>query len=145
MAVSGIKLNLPKESIITALTESKGVISRTALRLDVSEVYLRKRIKEFPDVEQLLEDLRFNYETKLLDMAEDCVVTAMSRQDSDPNNALKSAFFVLNSRGQERGYSNTLADQSKNQKIVFEVNYPNATNSQDSVKILPEIVSNPDS
>lgn len=110
MATPGVKADISKESIVSTLKECKGIISKSAKKLDVSESYLRKRIKEWVDVVELLADLRHNFEELLLDMAENCVASAMSNQKEDPGNALKSSMFVLNSRGAQRNWSNTLAN-----------------------------------
>lgn len=140
--VPGTKFNPPKATIVTVLKDAKGVITTAAKKLDVAPHTLRLFINKDPELVELLANLRHNFEDTLLDMAENTVLYALSKRDEDPNNAIKSAFFVLNSKGQPRGWSNTLQDANKNQKIVFEVNYPN---SEDQIKISPETLPATDS
>ncbi len=142
MSVSGVKFNPPKSTIITVLKEAKGVITAGAKKLDVAPHTLRLFINKDPELVELLANLRNNFDDNMLDMAENTLLYALSKREEDPGNAVKSAFFVLNSKGQSRGWSNTLQDPNKNQKIVFEVNYPNAN---DSIKVSSETLSTPDS
>ena len=143
MAVQGVKFDPPKSTIISILKDSKGVITTASKKLDVAPHTLRLHIKKDPELVELLDNLRNNFEDNLLDMAENTVLYALSKRDEDPNNAIKSAFFVLNSKGQNRGWSNTLQDVNKNQKIVFEVNYPDK-NPNDSIAVSHQALSTPD-
>lgn len=135
MATSGVPWKVDKQVIIDALKQAKGRLTYAARQLDVRYETLKKKIDADPELTEIVSLLRNDFEHTILDMAENCVAFAMSKQAEDPGNALKSAFYVLNSRGQERGWSNTLADSNKNQKIVFEVNY---TNDSDPVQISPK-------
>ena len=128
MATPGVKLNLTKDAIVSSLKEAKGIISQAAKKLDIAGYTLRKKIKEYPDVQELLAALRHDYENAIIDMAEHCVAVAMYRQAEDPCNALKAGIFTLNSRGKSRGWNNTFLDNSasvsqvdiENQKMVIQ-------------------------
>ena len=110
MATSGIAWNPPKETIITVLKECKGVLTHAAKKFDVTPLTLRRKVQQDDELVELLKNLREDYETVMLDMAENCVAFAMSQQTKRPEQALKASFFVLNSKGKTRGWSNTFTD-----------------------------------
>lgn len=109
MATSGSPWICEKSTIVLAIKKHHGKLTKVADELQVHYQTLKRRIDSDSELQELVQDLRNGFVNKLLDAAEGCVLTAMENQDLDPNNALKSAFFVLNSRGQERDWSNTNA------------------------------------
>lgn len=114
MATSGSAWVCETAKIIEALKNHKGRVTYAAKALDVAYITLKKKIDADPELTQLVSDLRNDFENTLLDLAENVVGRAMQDQDNDPNNALKSAFFTLNSKGKTRGWTNTIADIQMN-------------------------------
>lgn len=104
MGIPGVPLNISKDSIKEALKKSKGVMSRAYKMLDCSHYYLYKRVRGDEELNELLKELRAEYEQTLLDEAENTLLFAISRRDTDLGSALKSSFYVLNNKGRERGY-----------------------------------------
>ena len=92
-----------------ALRKTKGRLTYACKELNVKYDTLKNRIDKDEELTKLVSQLRNHFENSLLDLAEGVVNKAMEDQETDPNNALKSAFFTLNSRGTSRGWSNTLA------------------------------------
>lgn len=113
MATPGSPWKGTRQQIEKAIKDHKGKLTYAARSLGIGYNCLRKRIDPDPELTQLVSDLRNDFESTILDVAEDAVIEAIKRQDNDPNNALKSAFFVLNSRGQARGWNNTLTINDK--------------------------------
>lgn len=107
MGTPGVPWIVEKDTISDALKKTKGRIEPAAKILGVAGFTLRRRLTEYPDLQELVTQLRSSFEQALLDQAEDTIEHAMNQTPTDLNNALKSAFFVLNSKGKERGWTNT--------------------------------------
>jgi len=107
VAVPGRLWEHKKSDIEEALKKRRGLVTKAAKDLKVKYDTIMKYINEDPELVELLHKLRTEYEEVLLDTAEDVLMHTMSKIDTDPNNALKSSFFVLNSKGDKRGYKNT--------------------------------------
>lgn len=117
MGTSGSPWIVEKDVIIAALKKAKGRISHASKTLDVHPYTLRKRIKEHPDLVELLSDLRNHFEEDLLDAAEDCITQAMDQPDI--NHALKAAMYTLNSRGKGRNWCNTyMPGKTENNALI---------------------------
>lgn len=99
--------NPPKENIIAMLKKHNGLIIRAAEEFKINRHTLARKIKEDPELVELVENLKYDYQEGLLDLAEETLNYALVQKGQDINAALKSAFFTLNSRGQSRGYNNT--------------------------------------
>lgn len=99
--------NPPKQTIIDMLKKHNGLIIRAAQEFKIHRQTLGKKIKEDPELVELVENLKYDYQEGLLDLAEEALNYALEQKNQDINAALKSAFFTLNSRGQSRGYNNT--------------------------------------
>ena len=138
MGTPGVPFDVPKDKIVTALKNAKGVIEKTAIELKYAPNTVLRHIKKDPELVELLANLRSDYEETLLNLAEGVVETALRNHATDANNAVKMAMFTLNARGRERGWDNTLQDLNKNQKIEFTVNYSN--DSEHPIKILSEAI-----
>lgn len=118
MATMGTEWKYDKEQIAQALNKTKGRITHACRELNVGYRLLKKVIDKEPDLAELLENLRADFENTILDMAENCVAIAMSRQLEQPKSALTSAMYTLNSKGLERGWTNTLSDAPPNDKNI---------------------------
>ncbi len=111
MGTPGVPWVVTKEQLQQALKDHKGKISYVAKYFNVGYRCARRRIESDPELVQLMSDLRNEFEQTILDIAESTVAKTMTKLEEDTTNALKSAFFVLNSRGRERGWNNTLSEQ----------------------------------
>lgn len=127
MATSGTPWIIEKDKIVEELKKTAGRMTHTARNLGVSYMTLQKKVKEDPEIEKLVSDLRNNYEETMLDIAEDTIAYAMGMRREDLTNANKAAFFVLNSKGASRGYQNT--HNYKQDIRVQTVNYSDKKNS----------------
>lgn len=108
MATPGSPWIVNKTQIVQALKEQKGRLTYVARFFNVDYKTLRKKIDEDSELTELVSDLRNDFENTILDKAESCVLNAID--SSDLNNSLKSAFYVLNSKGKVRGWTNTLTE-----------------------------------
>lgn len=99
----GVPWNPNKTVVLDALKRSDGVITFAAEALGVCRATLFTYVSKHPDVKEFVDSMRYSYDTKLLDGAENVLKKAIEGVDLDK--ALKSAFFVLNNKGSERGYS----------------------------------------
>lgn len=118
MATPGSKWTVKKSAIVEALKEKKGRLTYVARHFNVKYETLKKKIDADPELIELVSNLRNDFENTILDMAENCVAVAIGNQKEDPSNALKSAFYVLNSKGKSRGWSNTLISTENTISIV---------------------------
>ena len=100
---TGVPWNPKKDVVLDAIKRSDGVITLAAEALGVCRYTLHLYVKANPDVKEFLDSMRYSYDTALLDGAESVLKTAIKSPDLDK--ALKSAFFILNNKGAERGYS----------------------------------------
>ena len=101
----GVKWICKKETIVIALKASSGVVSRASKALGVTHNTLLKRIRQHDDLLELLDELRHEFEETMLDKAESVLVHALKQFEGDLANSLKSCFYVLNNKGEKRGYS----------------------------------------
>lgn len=116
MGTSGSPWIVEKSAIIKAIKVNKGKVTHAADYLDVSYKTLNLRIKEDPELIQLVQDERNTAKYNLVYSAEETISDAMKNRSADMTNALKGAFFVLNSIGDIEGYKNT---QKQEQTITF--------------------------
>lgn len=112
MGTPGVPWEVPREKIEQALKKQKGRLTYACKDLNCTYRVLKKHIDEHPDLQELLVRLRNEFDCTLLDMAESSLVRGMS--ESDPNAYLRSAFYVLNHKGKDRGYNHPEALAQKN-------------------------------
>lgn len=105
MATPGVPWDCKDSVIVEHLKKAKGRLTYACKTLNVHYETLKKRIDKTPELQKILSELRNELDTTLLDSAENCLLYAMSKQDQDLGNALKSSFYVLNNKGKDRGYS----------------------------------------
>lgn len=116
MGVPGVPLNIPKESIATAIKNNNGRMNKIALSLDIGITTARKYISQDAELMALLHDYRQHRDENLLEGAEDTLQKAFDRNDEDMSSALKATIFVLNNKGKSRGYTppnSTVDDETK--------------------------------
>ncbi len=117
MATPGTPWIVKKSTIVQVLKRTKGRISRAAKALGVAHVTLRLKIDADPELVKLLQDLRNDFDSVLVDAAENTLLYAVKNSKKDLTNALKSSFFVLNNKGKERGYSAKNNPNNQNQAL----------------------------
>ena len=105
MATPGSGWVVTRQEIVERLKLYGGRLVKTAKSFGVKYDTLRKKIDPDPELVQLVSDLRNDYDHTLLDEAEDTLSYALAKRKKDMTNALKCAFYVLNNKGIERGYS----------------------------------------
>jgi len=120
MGTSGKRWNVTKETIVTTLKQTQGRLSHASKALNVSHNTLLKRIREHPDLEELLDDLRNDFSESMIDEAEGVIVSAMSKKNEDMGSALKASFYTLNNKGESRGYSSKNNPNAPSQGITFD-------------------------
>lgn len=119
MACPGVKLGLERSLIVDTIKLYRGRLLPAAKALKIDRKSLRKYIENDKDLSEMLAELRCDYDENLKDKAEDCLERAMD-QTSDIGNSLKSAFFVLNNKGEDRGYRPPQVTQYGDMKITPE-------------------------
>ena len=117
MASPGVPLKWKKHEIVDSIKKHKGRLTKVAKELGCSYMTIRNHTDPHPEVVELIKHLRTDWNENLLDAAEDTLTDALERRDSDMNNALKSAFFVLNNKGKERGFTPPTKNESEENKV----------------------------
>lgn len=112
MATSGSPWIIDKQDIIDTIKRRKGVLRHVAKDLNVAPTTLLKKINSDPEIVQLVKDERNAVHEISLDESEETILYAMQNREIDLSNALKSAFFTLNSKGESRGWKNTNANSN---------------------------------
>ena len=105
MGTPGVKFDRPKSEIVEAIIKNNGKLTKVAKQLRCCYETVRKYTDDDPEIVQLIHNLRQEYDENLCDLAEDTLTDAMDARVGDMANALKSAFFVLNNKGRNRGYN----------------------------------------
>ena len=105
MATSGVKWEFDRDHLILVLKKHKGRIVHTAEEMKISRRTLRKYLDQDEELNDLIAELRTDFEETLLDKSENVLEKALDQHDL--SHALRSAFFVLDSKGESRGYKNT--------------------------------------
>ena len=132
MATQGSLWICDTSTIMEALKKQRGRLTYACKDLKVHYSTLKKRVDSDPELTQFVSDLRNEFENTLLDLAESVVGKAMNDQPNDPTNALKSAFFTLNSKGAVRGWTNTIADV---QNLPSKVDLENLRMENEALKL----------
>ena len=107
MGTSGVPWVQDRDVIIAHLKKAHGRVTHAARSLDISNETLRKKINSDPELKALLGEIRNEADELFLDTAENTLLLAMEKHD-DMTNALKASFYVLNSKGKTRNWTNTL-------------------------------------
>lgn len=105
MGTPGVKWNVSKAAIVKAIKKHKGKITYAARELDCDYTTIKKRINADPELIALIDEERNSFSELLLDSAEDTLLYGISNRQKDLGKALSSAFFVLNNKGKQRGYT----------------------------------------
>ena len=107
MAHGGIPISEQVESalIISTLKKNNGVISKAARELGLHRDTLTAFFNSSEELKEILKKARLDYVTSRLDICEEVMDTLMTRIDDDPNHAFKSAMYILNNHGKDRGYA----------------------------------------
>lgn len=87
--------NIEKKDLLDAISNSYGIISTVATRLNVNWNTARKYIK----ADQEATALFYGERNRMLDKAESCIVNALEEMD------VSTAKWYLSVKGKDRGYS----------------------------------------
>jgi len=101
MGTPGVPLAISRETLVTALKKHSGNKTKAAKDLDITRHCLHQKVIEDPELVKLVSDLRHSRDIWLCDKAEDALEKALD-SDIDINASLKSAFYVLNNKGNDR-------------------------------------------
>jgi hypothetical protein len=115
MGTPGVNFDKSKEDIEAALKNNKGILKNAAKELGYSRDCLLRHIKEYPDLVDLLKELRTGYNELVLDLAEDNILMHLEKGN------LTATFYTLNTRGRERGWiarDNSPAEEEKKQDLI---------------------------
>ncbi len=104
MGTQGVPLNIPKSLICEAIKKWNGKATLLARDLKCSYAAIKRIIDKDPELVQLMNDARIDKDNLLNDLAEDALQHCLEQVKDDRTNALKSAMYVLNSKGAERNY-----------------------------------------
>lgn len=133
MGTPGVPWNVTKDQIVASIKKQFGRLTYVARELDCDYSTVKKRVDKDPELQQILADARNGFGENLLDLAESALLKGLHSEES--NAYLKSAFFVLNNKGRERGYTPPSAaivpnDSSESIRIVIsDMKGSNARNS----------------
>lgn len=119
MATPGVPFDIPIATIVASIKKHKGRLGKVAQELKCHFCTIKKYTDKHPEVVELIKDLRRDWNETLLDAAEDTLTDAMDARIDDMGSALKSAFFVLNNKGRERGYIPPSQQESSERKYSF--------------------------
>lgn len=110
MGTPGVPFNIPKIVIVECIKKKKGIVTQICKSLDIAFDTFYKHIASDPDMKEVLDTARNDYDTTLCDMAETALMRALN-QSEDLSASLSSAKFVLNNKGKNRGYNPPNGDQ----------------------------------
>lgn len=116
MGTPGVPLNFDKAVITSAIKKHRGRLYNVAKELGCHYETVRKYTDPHPDLVELIANLRKDFDENLCNSAEDTLTDAMEGRKKDMASALRSAFFVLNNKGIDRGYTpphNMVKDDGK--------------------------------
>jgi len=103
MGTSGVPWNVDRDTIITAIEKNHGRLTYACRDLHCHYQTLKKRVDADEELQKIVTDARNQFLELLLDSAEDVLLTNL-QQKNDLNLANKTAYYVLNTRGRDRGY-----------------------------------------
>lgn len=115
MGTPGVKFDRSKLEIVEAIKKYNGRLTRVAKEFNCKYDTIRKYTDDDPEVVELIRSLRQHYKENICDDAEDTLKDALDGRDKDMASALKSAFYVLNNLGRDRGYT---PQQIQEQSII---------------------------
>lgn len=101
------KLELNRNEVIKAIVKNRGKVHKVAKSLGVSYDGVRRIIQQDEELRKVLQDERGALEDYLLDRAEDTLQFALDCHRSKLSHAIKVAMYLLNAKGDKRGYKNS--------------------------------------
>jgi hypothetical protein len=124
MGTPGVPWEGTKVQILASIKKQHGRVTYVAKELNCDYITVKKRIDADPELTKALADARSGFGETLLDMSESALMRGLTNED--PNAYLKSAFYVLNNKGKERGYSHAvLAPQSERvEQLIIQLKKP---------------------
>ena len=110
MGTPGVPWDVPEVTIVAALKKHMGKVTYAAADLKCCAMTLRRYLRNNPHLNDLVADLRIDLDHMLCDSAEHVLGALLDNARKDATNALKSAMYVLNNKGKERGYQPITGD-----------------------------------
>lgn len=94
------------KDIKDALIKNCGIVTHAAHQLGIARNTVYTIINQNPELKPLIDKLRTDYDTLILDQAEETLRHSTSHvmRELDPPTALKAAMYILNTKGRVRGY-----------------------------------------
>ncbi len=104
MGTPGVPFNPKKDDIVNSIKKWNGRISRIAKEMDCCFQTILNYLSENPELRKLVDEQRQHRDFSLCELAEDALQECLQKVDEDRGSALKSAMYVLNSKGAARNY-----------------------------------------
>lgn len=100
-----IKDQISKEQFIQALKKQGGFVYYTCKELGIDTHTFYKLCELYPGAKEAVLQARVEYDEKSLDQCERVLDLLVSKVETDPAHAYKSAVYKLNNKGRSRGYA----------------------------------------
>ena len=106
MGTPGVPFPYTEDDIKESIIKHNGVMRKVAEELNCSHDCIYRHFNKYPSLKSILEQYRYGRKERVLDSSEDVLLYAVEEcKEKDLTNSLKAAFFFLNNRGKDRGYT----------------------------------------
>ena len=105
MGRKGVKCRHNKDDFKNAIIKSKGYIVNAARLLGLSRTYFHTRLSEWPDLREMLADIRNDDTDDMVTTSEDLLRWTILQKEQMPSIAQKSAMYLLDNHGKKYGYN----------------------------------------
>jgi hypothetical protein len=105
MGTPGVKFHITKQDLSDLIVKKNGRLVYVCQELGMGRQWLHERMKQEPELYEVVAQARKHYCEALTTVAEDGLMYYMSRREEYPNQALRAIMFVLNNLGKDIGYS----------------------------------------
>lgn len=109
MGIAGIRWDVTDDEIIDVIKNSNGIVRSIASHLNVSYQSIYNRLNQNPEMQKALADARKAFVERKKDGAELVLDDMFDQYSNNPEywagHAFRSAQFVLNNLGRDRGYA----------------------------------------
>src|ERR1700677_807567 len=103
MGIPGVKLNHSKARIAKAIANSNGYAINCMSELDCGDEWFYGKLKEYPELKQLLADERSKRKHKLVYKSETVLEWTLDQKEEMPSIAQKTAFYILDNQAKDLG------------------------------------------
>lgn len=132
---------IPREKLIEKIMEHGGVIQRVCKDLNCSRSAWENRFRYDPEIQAEIAKARYAKDESRLDVAEAVLDRLMSNAERDPVHAFKSSTFILQNKGQLRGYSKINPMETKETSMGCKIDDLHSKITQDYDAIKNEALS----